>query len=248
MGIVDTYEKRHHVITYEEKNIPDELVNELLYKAWKITPSKNNFMPYQVSVIGPNQQDIKDKIWQKCAFNHKRVEEKTFKVKDRDGQTYVTQSGNETKYKFAINRAYNHVRYNSHLLIFSSRICKLEGYMKKMVEQEGHYAEQCEIKEVEDLRPTTAFECGLFAAHLAGICIEHGIDVSYNHCFPQDKDQYNDLPFLWYDKENQYARVHVNMSMGYSRLYRNEWLKKAKPEIANLDKKPEMEDVVKWIK
>ena len=35
MGIVDTYEKRHHVYDYEKKNIPDELVNELLYKAIK---------------------------------------------------------------------------------------------------------------------------------------------------------------------------------------------------------------------
>ena len=47
MSILDTYEKRHHVFEYEDKNIPDELVKELLYKAWKISPSKNNFMPYQ---------------------------------------------------------------------------------------------------------------------------------------------------------------------------------------------------------
>ena len=75
MGIVDTYEKRHHVFEYEKKNIPDELVKDILYKAWKITPSKNNFMPYHVHVIGPEQQGIKDEVWRKCAFNHRRKEE-----------------------------------------------------------------------------------------------------------------------------------------------------------------------------
>tara|TARA_Y100000015_G_C2387582_1_gene88351 strand:+ start:114 stop:854 length:741 start_codon:yes stop_codon:yes gene_type:complete len=246
MGIVDTYEKRHHVYDYEKKNIPDELVNEMLYKAWKITPSKNNFMPYQVSIIGPDQQDIKDQIWKRCAQNHQQVEESRFKVKNtKEGEQYTTQAGNRTTYNFAINRAYNHIRYNSHLLMFSSRVCKLQGYMKRMVEQEGHYAEQCEIKEVDGLRATTAFECGMFAAHLAGICIENGIDVSYNHCYTQDRNNWKELPFLWYDQKNGYARVHVNMSMGYGKYYRHQWLKDYK---RGTDMKPEMEEVVKWIR
>lgn len=244
MGIVETYEKRHHVIRYHKKNIPDELVHTLLWKAWKITPSKNNFMPYQVSVIGPDQQHIKDQVWEGAAYNHRRVEESTFNVKDRNKEKYKTQLGNETQYNFAVNKAYNHVRYNSHLLIFSSRICKLEGYMKRMVEKEGHYAEQCEIKEVENLKASTSFECGLFAAHLAGLCVEHGIDVSYNLCKPGGKGYYKHMPFLWYDKEKKYATVHANMSMGYGKYYRHQWLKDFN---RGEDKKPEMEEVVKWI-
>jgi len=246
MSIFDTYEKRHHVYEYHKKNIPDEVVKELLYKAWKISPSKNNFMPYQVSVIGPNQQDIKDKMWEKCAFNHKRIEEDRFERKSGDGVEYTTQRGNTAKYEFKINRAYNHVRYNSHLIVFSARICKPNKYMERMIENEGHYAEQCEIKEVGNLRATTSFECGLFAAHLAGLCIEQGIDTSYNHCFPGDKDLYRNMPFLWYDNDNKYARVFANMSMGYGKYYRYQWLKDVKKSVGE-DIKPEMEEVVKWI-
>ena len=246
MGIVDTYEKRHHVFEYEKKNIPDELVNELLYKAWKITPSKNNFMPYQVSVIGPNQQDVKDEVWKMCAFNHKRIEEDRFERKDGDDVEYTTQRGNKAKYEFAINKAYNHVRYNSHLLVFSARVCKPNKYMERMIEEEGHYAEQCEIKEVLELVRTTSFECGLFAAHLAGICIEHGIDISYNHCFPGQRNAWEHMPFLWYDKDNKHAKVFVNMSMGYGKYYRHQWLKNKAKEGEDI--KPEMKDVVKWIK
>ena len=246
MSILDTYEKRHHVYEYHKKNIPDEVVKELLYKAWKISPSKNNFMPYQVSVIGPNQQDIKDKMWEKCAFNHKRIEEDRFERKSGDGVEYTTQRGNTAKYEFKINRAYNHVRYNSHLIVFSARICKPNKYMERMIENEGHYAEQCEIKEVGNLRATTSFECGLFAAHLAGLCIEHGIDLSYNHCFPGDKDVWKDMPYLWYDKEQKHARVFANMSLGYGKYFRHQWLKDVKKSVGE-DIKPEPDEVIEWV-
>tara|TARA_B100002019_G_scaffold163586_1_gene141137 strand:+ start:1394 stop:2128 length:735 start_codon:yes stop_codon:yes gene_type:complete len=244
MGIVDTYEKRHHVFDYQKKNIPDELVKDILYKAWKITPSKNNFMPYHVHVIGPEQQGIKDEVWRKCAFNHRRKEEDSFKRKDGDGVEYTTQLGNKTDYKFVINRSYNHVRYNSHLIMFSARVCKPNKYMTRMIEKEGHYAEQMEKKDVDEIRMTTSFECGLFAAHLAGICIEHGIDVSYNHCFPGEANAWPSLPFLWYDEDKKWARVFANMSMGYAKYYRYQWMIDGN---RGEDLKPEMEDVVKWI-
>ena len=51
MSIFDTMEKRHHVVKYKPEPVPDRLMKDLLYKAWKISPSKNNFMPYNVNVI-----------------------------------------------------------------------------------------------------------------------------------------------------------------------------------------------------
>ena len=53
------------------------------------------------------------------------------------------------------------------------------------------------------------------------------------------------MPFLWYDKKNKHAKVFLNMSMGYAKYYRHQWLKnKAKK---GEDIKPEMEEVIKWI-
>ena len=65
MSIFDTMEKRHHVYEYHDKDIPDEKVKELLWKAWKISPSKHNFMPYKVSVLGPNRKMEKKQIWKR---------------------------------------------------------------------------------------------------------------------------------------------------------------------------------------
>ena len=55
--------KRNHIHRYKEDKIPPkELIDDLLYKAWKTTPSKNNFMPYNVNVLGPDKQEEKKKI------------------------------------------------------------------------------------------------------------------------------------------------------------------------------------------
>ena len=55
-NILTTLEQRHHVLRYKDKVIPDDDFSKLLYKAWKVTPSKNNFMPYTVNVLGPGDK------------------------------------------------------------------------------------------------------------------------------------------------------------------------------------------------
>ena len=243
MSIFDTMEKRHHVYEYHKKNIPDETVKELLWKAWKISPSKHNFMPYKVSVLGPNQQQEKNKMWVKCRYNHKRAEEDGL----NEERTTDINPNNETPYTFVTNPAYNHVRFNSHLLIFSARICKLNGYMDQMVRKEGHFAEQCEKSWVTRLRTASSFEASLFASNLTALCIEQGIDVSYNLCFPGEKEAWEDMPYLWYDKEQKHARVFANMSLGYGKYFRHQWLKDKKKGIGHLDLKPEAEEIIEWV-
>jgi len=246
MSIFDTMEKRHHVYEYHKKNIPDEVVKELLWKAWKISPSKHNFMPYKVSVIGPNRQREKSKMWKKCQYNHKRAEAVGANL-PRENLDVNPYADNPEEYTFNTNPAYNHVKHNSHLLIFSARICKLNGYLKHVVAKEGHYAEQCEKSEVTNLRVSSSFEASLFAANLTALCIEQGIDVSYNLCFPGRKEEWKNMPYLWYDKEKRYARVFANMSLGYGKYYRHQWLKKVKPDIGHLDLKPEVDEVIEWV-
>ena len=246
MSIFDTMEKRHHVYEYHKKNIPDEVVKELLWKAWKISPSKHNFMPYKVSVIGPNRQREKSKMWKKCQYNHKRAEAVGANL-PRENLDVNPYADKPEEYTFNTNPAYNHVKHNSHLLIFSARICKLNGYLKHVVAKEGHYAEQCERSEVTNLRVSSSFEASLFAANLTALCIEQGIDVSYNLCFPGRKEEWKNMPYLWYDKEKRYARVFANMSLGYGKYYRHQWLKKVKPDIGHLDLKPEVDEVIEWV-
>ena len=246
MSIFDTMEKRHHVYQYQKKNIPDEVVKELLWKAWKISPSKHNFMPYKVFVLGPNKQREKSKMWKKCQYNHKRAEAAGAKL-PRENLSVNPYADKPEEYTFKTNRAYNHVKYNSHLLIFAARTCKLNGYMQHVVKKEGHYAEECEISEVRNLRVSASFQASLFAANLTGLCIEQGIDVSYNLCFPGEREAWDNMPYLWYDKKQRHAMVFANMSLGYGEYYRYQWLKDVKKGIGHLDLKPEPDEVIEWV-
>lgn len=48
-------QKRKHVKFYKEDIPPKEKIERALYKAWKTSPSKNNAMPYQALVWGPDK-------------------------------------------------------------------------------------------------------------------------------------------------------------------------------------------------
>ena len=237
MSIFDTMEKRHHVVKYKPEPVPEKIVKDLLYKAWKITPSKNNFMPYNVNVIGPHNQEEKTKIWEMTVDNHKYYEE----IGNATANKHLVH-----KYKFKINPNYEHVRFNSHLLVFTSRVCpEPNKFYQRMVQNEGHFAEQCELDQVLDLAEATSVEVGMFASHLTGLCIENGIDVSYCACIRKNVNQWRQFPYLWYDKEKQYARVHLIMSIGYGEHYRYQWL--ARHKTTDQDIKPEYYDIIKWI-
>tara|TARA_Y100001980_G_C14422896_1_gene213414 strand:- start:74 stop:799 length:726 start_codon:yes stop_codon:yes gene_type:complete len=241
MSIYDTLEKRHHVVKYKPEPVPHKLFNELLYQAWKISPSKNNFMPYKVSVIGPFEQEQKNIIYNKVANNHLFY--------DKIGLTFDTKNNPKLKkdYEFIINPNYYHVKYNSHLLIFSSRVCpRPNRFYQRMVKEYGHFAEQCEVSQVRDTAESVSFEVGLFASNLTALCIENNIDVSYTGCLPKSEDKWKDTPYLWYDKEKQLAKVHSIMSVGYGDYFRYQWLKD-KDVKKGEDVKPELDEIVEWI-
>ena len=55
--------KRKHVRRYKDI-VPDKaIIDKVLYKAWKTTPSKNSSMAYQCLVWGPDKKQEKENIW-----------------------------------------------------------------------------------------------------------------------------------------------------------------------------------------
>ena len=240
MSIFDTLEKRHHVLKYKPEIVPDKTLKDLLRRAWKISPSKNNFMPYQVSVLGPYKQAEKNKIYNKVVYNHKFYDEMGLE-KDTHANPKM-----QLEYTFEKNPNYAHVRHNSHLIIFSSRVCpEPNKFYQRMIKNRGHFAEQCEIEHVKPTAESTSFEVGLFASNLTTLCIENGIDISYTACLPKNEHKWKDTPYLWYDKENEMAKVHSIMSIGYGDYYRYQWLKAS--FNSDDDVKPQPEEVIKWI-
>ena len=240
MSIFDTLEKRHHIRKYKSDIVPDEIVKNLLYKAWKITPSKQNFMPYTVSVLGPDKQKEKDIIYGKTVANHKVYEDIGLTLDTRGNPKM------EGKYEFNLNPNYAHVVENSHLIIFSQRVCEEpNNFYKNAVLKEGHYCEQCEEDQLEKTAESISFEVGLFASNLTALCLENDIDISYCNCFPKDEHMWKDTPYLWYNTEKKIAHIHSMMSIGYGSYFRYQWLKEI--HKTSDDIKPEVDEIVKWI-
>ena len=225
--IINTLEKRKHVMNYDLKSYPSlDTVTDILQKAWKVTPSKNNFMPYSVNVLGPDYTAYKESIWNKVVGNH-------FWMEDiGESQGHIKKASGK------VNPYYEHIRYNPYLLVFSSRVCKEANPFYARQIEKGHFAEQMYPEWVDSIVDSTAIEVGLFAQNTAALCLEQDIDYSFTSCFPRDLKQWTDIPFVEH-------RVLLLMTIGYGSYYRRQRAEKEGWSVH--DYKPSFETVVNII-
>lgn len=220
--ILNLLNRRQHVFMYDTENIPEKkLIEDLLWKAWKVTPSKNSFMPYHCNVLGPDKVNEKHSIWQKSMMNKKQINEKEIKDHKEDGY----------------NPYFKHLSSAPYLLVFTQRVCKPNAYYQRSID-EGDYFEQTDSKKVESMIRTTATEVGMFMANLSAFALEKGLDTSTIACFPYSNlKAWSDLPWVKYP-------VVLLGSIGKAKLYRRNRMGQ---EERKMDMKPEPEEVIKWI-
>ena len=72
--------RRKHVMKYSEKIPSLDVINNALWKAWKTSPSKNNFNPYEVFVLGPEKQKDKDAVYSMIRKAHIRAEDDAVEI------------------------------------------------------------------------------------------------------------------------------------------------------------------------
>jgi len=224
MDTLDILCKRKHVVRYNDKQIPNETLNELLRKTWKATSSKNNFMAYKIHVLDNSKNIEKELVWRKLVSKQTETENK------------AKENGQGVGFSGRPNQYYNHIRQNSHLLIITSRVCEPNDYVKESI-KEGHVAHEIYPEFVEDIIDNTAIEVGMFISHLTLFCMEEDIDVSYTACFPRKLDKWKNLPFVE-------QRPILLMSLGYGEYYRYQNLEKS--GMTKKDYKPSMGTIVNW--
>ena len=225
--IFDTLNKRKHVYEYKDDDIPSAgTIEDIMRKAWQVTPSKQNIMPYKVSILGPNNKLTKQKVYNKVVGNHKRMEEEGLKL------GYIDRVSNK------INPHYRHVLENPYLIVFSQRVCTdkdISTFYKRQIAN-GHFMEQASVEWVNKIKSSTAVEVGLFAQNVAALCLEQDIDYSFTVCFPGDVNKWKDVSFVEYP-------VLLLMSLGKAKVYRRDFLPQSSSDD---DYKTAFENVVQF--
>lgn len=224
--------KRKHVRTYSNKIPPKEIIERALWKAWKTSPSKNNAMPYQALVWGPDKQKHKEAIHSLCVQCHKDEEDKALK----EGHATKTQG---VKLGEVENPYYEHVKYNPYLITVHSRVSTPNKFYQKRIEK-GHFYDQGFESHIERIIDSVAVEVGIFIAHLAAYLLEEGLDISFTSCFKRGTEHWHKVGLNMVE-----FRPITFLSCGYAEKYRIDVLKHF--GVESWDIKPEMEDIIKWM-
>ena len=211
--------KRQHVFEYDKDNIPEkQMIDDLLWKVWRVTPSKNNFMPYYCYVLGPDKVDEKNKIYLKSAF-HKDSTDKT-----------------HSRYLKEKNPYLKHISSAPYLLIFTQRVCEPNEYYRKAVEMGDQY-EQMDKSQLDSIVDTTHLEVGMWMSNLSAFALEKGLNTSIIKCFQSYVSNWKDFPWIKYP-------VICVATIGKAKTLRRETLNDTEKKD---DKKPEPEEIIKWI-
>ena len=221
--------KRQQVWLYDREKWPTkEEVNSVIKEAYEVTPSKQQFMPYKINIIGPGDenQSEKIKIWNKAVFNHHAIEDRAMregKIKDSI---------------HLVNRNYQHIISAPYVLVFESRLCKNNKFNQWGVDNDSHFTEQTIESELSQIDSLISFECGLFSQSLVGLALEKGIDVSFTSCFPKNPSRWQDTTYV-----NRTPQMIV--TLGYGSYYRMDFMKRTN-QVQD-DHKPPYEDMINWV-
>ena len=222
MNVEQLFESRQQIRRFNHIEIPDKtLIQSLLEKTWRLVPSKQQLMPYKVHILGP-----------KCAKEKEIIFDQSTKVEELIQEV----SDNPKEVKYPSNACFHILA--PYLLIFTPRLSKGNPAVRQRI-KDGHEYIVCDPKRYKEDVQINCIEIGMFTTVLTALCLEKGIDVSYNKNFchwPKWKYMWKELPFV---DEPPY----LLMSLGYRR-YKNKPIQK--PLIENEYKEP-IEEIINWI-
>lgn len=215
--------------------IDPELINEALYEAWLTTPSKQNMMPYNVFVIGPENQKIKDLLYYKSLTREYKTNHPRYDVDEKDPVALE-------KAMFEHRSPPQYLNFNNapYILIFCQRVEDKLNPWNEFFANQGHNFEQTKVDDYKRAEKLALIEMGMFSAAFSNACLKHGIDISHTRCLPTE------LKF-WQEPEFSFIKYppQLIMTAGKGKVYRRQYYKHCSIER---DHKPDFDRVVVNIK
>ena len=223
--------KKYQYVMHFKDQVPDKktILHNLEY-AWRHTPSKNNFMNYNVYVLGPDQLDRKLNLYYKCLENQSRSNGNHVTVRNAL-EEYESKLIKDELVPYFIN-----IKSAPYVILYTQRTeTQLNNWQKSRIEK-GMIYEQTFAKGHEkysNATRTARLEIGMFANNLANKCLKYNIDTSYVACV---FDEWNESEWHFLDDVPL-----VIQCVGYGDIYRREQLAPGE------DLKPDFNRVVKLI-
>tara|TARA_B100000214_G_C23854246_1_gene574895 strand:- start:219 stop:869 length:651 start_codon:yes stop_codon:yes gene_type:complete len=191
MTVEQLLKKRKQVNIFDKENIPSEtLVHSLLKKAFELSPSKQNFYPFQVFCIGPN-----DHYSREVFFDI---------LKNTPGGTGNINAWSAPYILFFCSR-----------LTKEHPDPKIKERIKK-----GLAYEQMDPKLFLEYETQIGIEIGMYSKVLTSLCMEQNIDVAYQLCFPPIKSKRPGMLERWHKLSfiknlHEVEKLMFCMQLGY---------------------------------
>ena len=160
---MDWFTNRKHVYAYDNSVDIEQEVIKSFKEAWRVTPSKQNFMPYKIHVIGPDAQEWKNKLYAHCLRNEDNVD-------NLSDEQLVTRYAHRPP-------SYHSITNCSFALIITQRLVTKPNVRQKKRLAKGHVAEQIDVNQRYALNSLVSFEVGLFCNALQYYLLQKNIEV-----------------------------------------------------------------------
>mgnify|MGYP003624421039 CR=1 FL=1 len=215
-----------------DQTIDPEFIKEALKAAWLETPSKNNFMPYRVHVLGPEFVKEKEEIYWLCLGNETKANGNI--IIDRK----KLKQYEERMYPDNRHAGYYNIVTAPYVLIFTQRVENKPNKFQQHLVNKGYVYEQMATDgpKKQNASKNAYIEIGMFSTNFAGICLNNGIDISHTLCLPGDKKDWVQEHFSFLD-----SHPMLIMTVGKGTKYRT-------TSQQSIDPRPDFDRIVNIVK
>ena len=233
--------KYQYVIKYDTEKLPDPfIIKQSLYEAWSSTPSKQQFMPYNIFVLGPDDKKVKEMIYYKALLKEFETNFQKYNVDATDPLAVEEAMMNQRRPPQYLN--YKTAPY---ILICTQRVEKQLNPFNALRALQGWNFEQTTSEWQKDpkrknrAKGLAMIEIGMFTQAFSNLCLKHNIDVSHTRCLPTTMDFWTEPEFSFLENPPQ-----LILSAGFGKEYRRDFY----PDLTHgMDYRPDFEKIVKFI-
>jgi len=219
-----------YVLEYDTENILNSnIILTALEYAWRVTPSKQNFMPYRVHMLSEKDREHKRILYNKALIQQAKGSGIEIK-NEKSLQKYEKQLLKDNKTPFFAN-----LNSAPYVFIFTQRVeDQPNSFQQNNIDYGLTYCQtQREWPGHTHAKDIARIEIGLFSANLASFLLKENIDVSFTQCFPGELISWTEKEFDFLDQD-----VLLIMTAGKGKKYRRDIIP------LDIDQKPAFERIV----